>query len=284
MVRAGFAAPDPAQSPETVFHHCLQLAAVNKPQAAVDAAAAFLTNPAAQIALAQPHDGTDEPWELFFYSHYYWWLFQAAGPRGTLAPVHTNAIEAMLSRHAEAARGKRWFGYKCLINRLAHVAPKDASVQRANIERILDYDPADAFFLTFYFHWSLPDMTNTRPRIAAYYSAGGAPFPDLLLYQARQASHTDGDAFPFAMRFLAQYPTARFEQVREAVELARAALDAADTRQVRSYYTTIVTAGLKQPNDAAALPTLAYLINEKKRLEAVLPELCAVSPEQGNTE
>jgi hypothetical protein len=86
------------------------------------------------------------------------------------------------------------------------------------------------------------------------------------------------------MRFLAQYPTARFEQVREAVDLARAALDAADTRQVRSYYTTIVTAGLKQPNDAAALPTLAYLINEKKRLEAVLPELCAVSPEQGNTE
>jgi len=261
---------------ETVFNHCCALATSNNLHAAIDTAAAFLTNPAARAALAQPRDESGEPWALLFYSYYYWWLLQAAGPHGWLSTLHSNEIETLLARYADAARGKRWTGYKCLINRLAQVHPHNSVVQVLNTARILEYDPADQFFLRHLLRLALLQAPGVRPHADAYVRAGGAPFPELLVYQARTISNAH-ERFTAAVQCLAVFPTAAFDLVCAALDAARDNLDTADRRALLNYYDAIIAAALRQPRTAAALPTLARLLAEQQRIEALIPALTAMA-------
>ncbi|MCX7005260.1 MAG: hypothetical protein NTV22_18585 [bacterium] len=250
-----------------------QQAARQEYVAAATALAPLLTNTVYETEFAQAWCTQREPCAVYYHNQCFWWL-QCAGQN-----VGTDEINRVLATYAAPARGQRWPAYKWLHDRLLVACARDPWAKRAACERVVRYDPTDPLRMATLLHVLADAPTNEVAQWLAVYQ--GPAFPELLLLQARRAQRAGGSAFPFAIECLAAFPTARFDQVREAVELARAALDAANAQQVRSYYTTIVTASLKQANDAACLPTLAYLINEKKRLEAVLPELRAVNADQG---
>ncbi|MCX7004748.1 MAG: hypothetical protein NTV22_15955 [bacterium] len=245
--------------------------------AAANALGPLLTNPLYHAEFAKAWGTQGEPWALFYFNQYFWWLECAR------QNVATAEIERVLATYAEPARGKRWPDYKALHDRLIFVFScnrqnPQGSYAQSLCARGVCYDPTDPLRMACLLQFLENASTNEVNEWLAVYQ--GPPFPELILFQARQARRAGGSAFPFALQCLATFPTSSFEIIRTAVKYARAALDAANVKQVRSYYMAIVTAGLRQNNDEQSLPCIAFLINEKKRLEAVMPELRAVYAEE----
>ena len=72
------------------------------------------------------------------------------------------------------------------------------------------------------------------------------------------------------MQYLKDYPNASAEGVN-ALDVATGAIDAAKPEQIRELYTTMTTVVLRQPSDEEHMQLVAHILNEKKKLEALIP-------------
>ncbi len=55
--------------------------------------------------------------------------------------------------------------------------------------------------------------------------------------------------------------------------MARDAIPFDKPEQVKDYYNTLTILAVKQNSDKNSLETIGFIINEKKKLEAIMPEL-----------
>ncbi len=84
---------------------------------------------------------------------------------------------------------------------------------------------------------------------------------------------TEGNVFHKAIDFLKSYPNANFEYIKGAIEIAREAIPFDKPEQVKDYYNMLMILAIKQPDTQDRLKVIGLIINEKKKLEVIIPEL-----------
>ncbi len=79
--------------------------------------------------------------------------------------------------------------------------------------------------------------------------------------------------FPEAINYLKTYPNTFFGEIKVAIIMARDAIPFDKPDQINDYYNTLTMLAVKQNNDKNSLETIGFILNEKKKLEAIIPEL-----------
>ena len=75
------------------------------------------------------------------------------------------------------------------------------------------------------------------------------------------------------LAFLDQYPDTGEKFLLEAIDIARANINPEHPAQIREFYDALTTLALRQPGDEAHIKTVATILNEKQKLETIMPEL-----------
>jgi len=116
-------------------------------------------------------------------------------------------------------------------------------------------------------------MRQCREKLAAY-EASGAPMDQYIAYGKLLLVEADkGDVFGTALQFLKDYPNADAKSLLSTLKRATGAINAAKPEQIRELYTAMTTVVLRQPSDEEHVQLVAHILNEKKKLEALIPEL-----------
>jgi len=84
---------------------------------------------------------------------------------------------------------------------------------------------------------------------------------------------TEGKVFHKAIDFLKSYPNSDFEYVKGAIEIARDNISFDKPEQVQNYYNMLMILAIKQPSTKNRLKVIGLIINEKKKIETIMPEL-----------
>ena len=85
--------------------------------------------------------------------------------------------------------------------------------------------------------------------------------------------NTGKDVFPEAIDFLKSYPNADFEYIKGAIEIAREGIPFDKPDLVKDYYNMLMILAIKQPDTQDRLKVIGFIINEKKKLEIIMPEI-----------
>ncbi|MCK5852081.1 hypothetical protein KAH27_03540 [bacterium] len=84
---------------------------------------------------------------------------------------------------------------------------------------------------------------------------------------------TEGNIFDEAVDFLKSYPNADFEYIKSAIEIAREGIPFDKPDLVKDYYNMLMILAIKQPDTKDRLKVIGFIINEKKKLEVIMPEI-----------
>ncbi len=213
------------------------------------------------------------PLKLFLYNTRLWYLKKACLEK---APAFSNEVQTVINKYSNEAKDKDWNSYKRLYIRLAehHKANKnDKGVAHAHEARFM-YSPIDKVSLMTYLKYLFEkDFSKVNSIITQYESAGGTEFPRLSLLKCKIIKKQGGDVFKSAIGFLKAYPTSKFKDIRAMIVMARDALTADKPEQIKEYYNILAFLAIKQPSDKKHLETVGFILNERKKIEAILPEI-----------
>ncbi len=81
------------------------------------------------------------------------------------------------------------------------------------------------------------------------------------------------DVFDDAIEFLKTYPNTVFGEIRSVIIIARDAISFDKPEQIKQYYNALIVLAIKQSGTKENFATIAFLVNEKKKLETIMPEV-----------
>ena len=116
-------------------------------------------------------------------------------------------------------------------------------------------------------------ISKIRNLINIYKDAAGKLPSGMALRKLTLTKKTGGDVFPEAIDYLKTYPNTIFTELKIAIIMARDAISFDKPEQVQDYYNTLTILAVKQTNSKISLDTIGYLINEMKKIEAIVPEI-----------
>jgi len=95
--------------------------------------------------------------------------------------------------------------------------------------------------------------------------------PRLAYYNVILTKRTGGNVFPAISNFLTSYPNAKPIELINAIKMARDVIPFDKPEQVRKYYNMLLILAVKQINTKERLKVIGFIINEKKKLEVIIP-------------
>jgi len=190
--------------------------------------------------------------------------------------------EAIMTEYADQARGKSWQAYldACMFASWHYRGSVYAVPEKAAeaLERAMNYQPGnpqpigDYLSLCVQAHKKI-GWRQSREKLAAY-EASGAPMNQYIAYSKLLLVEADkGDVFGTALQYLKDYPNADAWRLLNVLKKATGAINAAKPEQIRELYNAMTTVVLRQPSDEEHVQLVAHILNEKKKLEALIPEL-----------
>ncbi|RLD46726.1 MAG: hypothetical protein DRI94_14525 [Bacteroidetes bacterium] len=84
---------------------------------------------------------------------------------------------------------------------------------------------------------------------------------------------TGSNAFPAAVNFLMSYSDADCMDIIDVIKIARKNISFDKPEQVKKYYDMLTILAIKQPNDKSRFKVIGFIINEKNKIEAIIPKL-----------
>jgi len=76
-----------------------------------------------------------------------------------------------------------------------------------------------------------------------------------------------------AINFLKSYPNSSSKEIKEVADIAGEALPFDKPELVNDYYNMLTILAIKQPNTQDRLEIIGLIINEKKKIETIMPEI-----------
>ncbi|MCK5853248.1 hypothetical protein KAH27_09505 [bacterium] len=190
---------------------------------------------------------------------------------------------AILDKYKSLAEGKSWILFNQLYGHLVnhYRITYNSEMLLKTLEEAANFDPL-SHIRCEYINYLI--ASSTKPMDAATVSginklidehkeAYGKLSSGIALCKLRLVEATGGDVFNEALDYLKIYPDTIFGEIRETILILRNSIDPDKPEQIRSYYQALTVIAVKQPSDAAHFQAIAFILNEKKKLETILPEL-----------
>ena len=95
--------------------------------------------------------------------------------------------------------------------------------------------------------------------------------PQIQYFKIKLLEASGEDVFKLSTDYLKKNPAT--ENTKLIVETMRNALNPDKPEQIKQYYKMLTILAIKQPSDKEHIETVSFLLNEKKKLETILPEL-----------
>jgi len=83
----------------------------------------------------------------------------------------------------------------------------------------------------------------------------------------------DSNTFDAALKFIKSYPNAIPGELEAAIITARDAIPFNDPEKINEYYNILTVLAARQTNNDAQLKFIGFIINERKKIEAIMPEI-----------
>lgn len=227
------------------------------------------TNAQADLAIGNPVEG---PFSLQLQSMRLHYLSRAERFAG---PAVAQDCREVATRYAAAARGQNWAYYKHILRLICsyYSVTKNDHAALATFRELLAYDPKDEnslrAFSRFLKDAQLPAKT-LREAVRTVGQITGTTSPEAGLLECRLRDRDGKLTLDLITAWMDAHPDAALALIQEAVGLATPRLDPAKPEQLRTYCLTLARLALRQPGDEAHVATIAYLINEKKRIEVIM--------------
>ncbi len=187
--------------------------------------------------------------------------------------------EAALASYAAAARGQRWFPYNVLLDATLgyYIRRNDSNNTARLFDLAFNSGPLQTYLLARYAAWAAKQgvpASVIRARIAG--NAG--ELSDLRSGDALTLlpllHESDTGIVSAAIAWLNTWPLAPITEIRTAAGLITARLDPANQEYLRQYHAALAALAFRQPSDDdTRLDVIAYAVNERRKLEVLMPSL-----------
>ena len=191
-------------------------------------------------------------------------------------PESKQVALATLEEYQAEAVGKTWSGYSLLYIRLIehHIAKKEYTTVLTYIDNLLDYDPLQ---ITRYVDFGLKaglSATTAESKMNNFISNYGRGEEFAAFMKIRYKDRDEINVFQDTIDYLKQYSKeTESENLEIALSLLRKWLDVSDIAQCKEYYNILTIVALNQPSDEAHIKIVSKILNEKKKLETIMPEV-----------
>ena len=232
-----------------------------------------ITNSEAVAELKEFKDKWAGPYKLELYSKRFWYLKRSYQQK---SPTFGAEVQTVINEYKKEAKGKNWNAYKWLYMRLAdYYRANDNEKEAAKIyEKRYLYSPTDKKVLLGYLYYLLKtNPAKIDPIIKRYIAEGGEWYSKLAFLNCKKIQKQGGDPFDALIKMLEDYPSASFREFKDAMNMLCMLLDPEKPEQLKKYYKTLTALALKQPSDSEHLQNIGLILNEKKKIETIMPEI-----------
>jgi len=189
----------------------------------------------------------------------------------------------ILAKFKNQAAGNKWNGYMAVYEQLMrhYRVNKNKEMVIKTYEEAVDYNPwhNNTCYYIDYLLQIAPDPIddNTISKIETamekYKQAAGKFSSGMGIRKLFFTKKIGGDVFNEAIEYLKTHPNTVFGEIRLAITMAREAISFDKPEQIKQYYNALTVLAVKQPNDKAHLEAIGFILNEKKKIEAIVPEI-----------
>ena len=190
-------------------------------------------------------------------------------------PESLQVAVAAFEEYESIAAGKKWTAYSLLCNRIIdyYTHKKEYEKARVYMEKMLIGNPFD---IVLYLNWGL--KVNLPASVAVqkmddFVNERGIGEKEAAFIKVQYKERDGENVFQNSLDYLKKYPKAEPDVLNKALTFLRKSLDVSDINQCREYYTILSYLALNQPSDEKHLPLVSKILNEKKKLETIIPEV-----------
>ena len=97
--------------------------------------------------------------------------------------------------------------------------------------------------------------------------------PEMVCCNVILLDKTGGDSYSAAINFLKSYPNADCIDLINTIKIVRNNISFDKPEQVQDYYNMLMVLAIKQENTKDRLKIIGFIINEKKKIETIMPEI-----------
>lgn len=183
--------------------------------------------------------------------------------------------ERIIEEWAEKAKNKRWDSYKRLYHRVRAYYVRNYDYKNLFLiqEKMILYDVHDESqldSLESYCQKYPGDMNEMTGFITEFKKKGGKLTPSLELSLILESKKSDDDKFQALISWLKDHHSAKLEDIQKGVNKATLLISVNNLERVRIFHDTLTDLALWQPGNDERMPVIAYLINERSKIEAIL--------------
>jgi len=182
----------------------------------------------------------------------------------------------LLKKYSDQAKGKGWWAYISIYNHLGqyHKATGDQNKHLEVMKELYAYDQGK----TIYNYLSVLLYRHEKPEVIRkefdqYVKSGGVIEAGIGKLHCELIRREGGDALSACIKYLDEYPDQPPAWIKQILDIARGTLDVDKPENVRRYYDWMSTLAIKQPSDDKYLGVITSILNEKRKLETLVPEI-----------
>lgn len=185
--------------------------------------------------------------------------------------------EKAIEKWAEEAKGNRWESYKKLYHRIRAYYIKNCDFKNLfNVQKkmiLYDvFDKSQLDSLESYFEKYPEYVDEMSDFINEFKKRGGTLTPSLELASISESRISDEEKFKAIIEWLKEHHNASLESIQKGVNKGILFLSVKNPERVRIFHDTLTDIALWQPGSDERMPIIAYLINERSKIEAIFPD------------
>jgi tetratricopeptide (TPR) repeat protein len=194
-----------------------------------------------------------------------------------------NECRQILAKFKNQATGKNWNGYIAVYEQLLkhYQVNKNKEMVIKTYEEAIEYNPwnNNTCFYIDYLYQVAPDpidkktILKVETAMEKYKQAAGKLSSGMAHRKLYLKKRMGEDVFDDAIDYLKTFPNTVFGEIRDVIFIARDAISFDKPDQIKKYYNTLVVLAVKQPNAKENLATIGFILNEKKKIEAIMPDI-----------
>lgn len=216
----------------------------------------------------------NEPLSLALTSASLWYRSEYAKNKDIKIVAET---EKTIVKWAEEAKGKRWESYKKLYHRIRAYYIKNCDFKNLfNVQKkmiLYDvFDKSQLDSLESYFEKYPEYVDEMSDFINEFKKRGGTLTPSLELALICESKISDEEKFKAIIEWLKEHHNASLESIQKGVNKGILFLSVKNPERVRIFHDTLTDIALWQPGSDERMPIIAYLINERSKIEAIFPD------------
>ena len=190
-------------------------------------------------------------------------------------------VETLVAKYHEMAKDKGWGGYTLLLDAYCcyGMAANDlGAVERSCMDAC---ESGDIGVLWKGVNYLLSKDADANKQLVArlvkaYDATNRKPSVPMEQLRCQFSAATGGAVFAQCAAVLDRCPGMSLDETRSFVSLMRAKLDVDNSKEVAAFYRALLNFAMRQEATDERLPVIAYVLNEKKKMDSLLPELKSV--------